>query len=80
MKRAMLANNEQDINPEEAIADWKGTKAKHIQRLWDEAEVIDEKLREAKEDLEDMVEYYEDFNAEELTLYCRLLKSQTRLS
>ncbi|KAI4591554.1 hypothetical protein KJ359_013185, partial [Pestalotiopsis sp. 9143b] len=69
-----------DINPEEAIADWKGDKAKHIQRLWDEAEVIEDKLREAKQDLEDMVDYYEDFNAEESILYCRLLKSQTLLS
>ncbi|ETS82271.1 hypothetical protein PFICI_07273 [Pestalotiopsis fici W106-1] len=86
-KRAGLSNisiictKSDDIKPSEAIRDWKGSKAKHIQKLWDQVDTTEDKLAEVKEELEGLADDDdEELNDEELALCHQLNKKQKQLS
>jgi glutaredoxin 2 len=61
----------QDIQPEEAKKDWKGQKAKDVQRLIDAVATDDQDLQDIETKLEDIDDLTEDEKEDEQRLYRR---------
>jgi hypothetical protein len=75
-----LTDGYQVIEPSEAVRDWKGNKAKHIQKLCDRVETTEDRLAEVKEELEGLADDEDgELNDEELALCHQLSKKQRQL-